>query len=163
MYATRRHGRINANLAKAIWRILKPLYLSAAAGHLPACQNQYDTMVITSALKIGRVLQKNMRGGFGIGQKIVNLMMKDLWALGVIKPPIENLLHAPVDRIVLGKFSKVPSLWKSWTSVVATTKNAPEIREYLQIQADLRHHWATFGTVFSSVIEMEQFIWQRIP
>lgn len=162
IYQTARRGRIAQPLAMQIWGILNPLYNQALAGGLPAAQPAYDQLVVQNALAIQAILQAAGRGGFGIGQKIVNLFMKDLWGLGVVVQPVESLLHAPLDRIVLTKCQNVPATWAAWSRVVAAGPGATEINDYLAVQHSIRIFHAACPIAFPSVIQMEQFIWHRI-
>ncbi len=162
IYQTARCGRISQPLAMQIWNILAPVRQQALNGRLPATQPTYDQFVVRKALAIQALLQSAGRGGFGIGQKIINLFMKDLWGLGTIQPPVEALLHAPLDRMVLTKIRKLPETWKAWTRVVAATPNATAVKDYLDIQHHIRAYHAACPIPFPSVIQMDQFIWHRI-
>jgi hypothetical protein len=150
-------------LAMQIWQgILAPIHRQALAGGLPANQPAYDQFVVHQALGIQTVLQAANRGGFGIGQKMVNLFMKDLWGLGIVVQPTESLLHAPLDRIVLAKCRTVPATWQAWSSVVAAGPQSPAISDYLAIQQEIRNFHAACPIAFPSVIQMEQFIWHKM-
>lgn len=162
IYQTARRGRIAQPLAMQIWQILSPVYQQALNGGLPANQNAYDQFVVQNGLAIQAVLEAEGRGGFGIGQKIMNLFMKDLWSLGYIQLPIETLLHAPLDRIVLTKIRNVPETWAAWSRVMAAGLDAPEIQDLLAIQDNIRAFHTACPIPFPSVIQMEQFIWHRI-
>ncbi len=162
IYLTARHGGIAQPLANLIWQHILPIYNSVQNHTLPNQRDAYDQLVINAALKIQGTLQaQKRRGGFGIGQKIVNLFMKDLWALRIILPPHEQLLHAPLDRIVLAKLRNVPHTWNARTKVVANGPNAREIADYRSIQQQFRDFHATCPIPFQSVIQMEQFIWHK--
>jgi len=93
---------------------------------------------------------------------MVNLFFKDLWALDFIDAVTEKLLHAPIDRIVLGKFKSVPILWNAWSRVEADSVADQEVRDYLAIQTKLRKYAETSPIPFGSLIQMEQFIWHRV-
>ena len=162
IYQTARRGRIAQPLAMQIWQILAPIHQQALNGGLPANQPAYDQFVVQSALAIQALLQPIGRGDFGVGQKIVNLFMKDLWGLGIIQLPVEALLHAPLDRIVLAKIQNVPPTWRAWSRVVATGPGAAAVIDYLAIQQNIRGFHAACPIPFPSVIQMEQFIWHRI-
>jgi hypothetical protein len=162
IYQTARRGRINQMLAMQIWNILQPIHQQVQVGGLPAAQPAYDQFVVQHGLAIEGVLQATGRGGFGIGQKVVNLFMKDLWGLGIIQLPVELFLHAPLDRIVLSKIQAVPGTWTAWTRVIADGPVAPAITDYLAIQQQIRAFHAACPIPFPSVIQMEQFIWHRI-
>ncbi len=163
MYQTARRGRIAQALANQIWqRHLLPIHGRVQAGTLPNSQSAYDQLVIDTALSIQNTLQVKNRGGFGIGQKIVNLFMKDLCALNQIVASYEYLMNVPLDDIMLGKLQKRPPTWRAWTKVVANGPNAPEIADYVAIQQQFRAFQAGSPIAFPSVIQMEQFIWHRI-
>src|SRR5271166_183288 len=140
IYQTARKGGLAPSLAQQVWKHLLPLHSQVQSGRLPVHQGAYDQLVINTALNIQATLQAHGRGGFGIGQKIVNLFMKDHWALGSILPPHEKLLHAPLDRTVLGKLDvqHLPKTWTAWTKVVASGPNAVEVANYLDVQRQLR-------------------------
>ena len=162
IYQTARRGRIAPPLAMQIYHLLAPIRQQALQGRLPATQPAYDQFVVKTGLAIQAVLQAAGRGGFGIGQKIVNIFMKDLWSLGTIRLPVETVLHAPLDRIVLAKIKNLPATWAAWTRVVAAAPNAPAVKDYLAIQQQIRAFHAACPIPFPSVIQMEQFIWHRI-
>jgi hypothetical protein len=162
IYQTARRGRIAQPLAMQIWHALNPTYQHALHGGLPATQPAYDQFVVHNGLAIQAILQAVGRGGFGVGQKIINLFMKDLWGLGIIQMPTEMLLHAPLDRIVLAKVQNVPATWAAWSRVVAAGPGAPETNDYLAIQQTIRAFHGACPIAFPSVIQMEQFIWHRI-
>lgn len=79
-----------------------------------------------------------------------------------IEPPIELLLHAPIDRRVLDKLASPPKTWSSWTKVEAQDANSDEVKDYLVIQKTLRNFQKTSPVAFPSLIQMEQFIWHWI-
>jgi hypothetical protein len=161
IYQTSRRGRIGKLQAQEIWyAVLLPLYLRTVADTLPDSQKAYDRLVPQSALAVASILKE--RGGFGVGQKMVNLFCKDLWALGLIGPATEQLLHAPLDRIVLGKIKQPPVTWEAWSRVEADSAADQGVRDYLAIQAKLRQYARKSPVPFGSLIQMEQFIWHRI-
>lgn len=162
IYQTARRGTLGLPVASRIWKNLEPLYQQSIKMKLPTNQSDYDQLVVQYAFGIGNLLHTAGRGGFGIGQKIVNLFMKDLWALGIVLPPTEHLLHAPLDRIVLSKLRTVPSTWSAWTKVIASHTSSPAVADYLYIQKSIRTFHSSCPIPFPSVIQMEQFIWHRI-
>jgi len=164
IYGTARKGRINLTFAMRIWtHHLSLLHAQTVAGMLPVIQKDYDDLIVGVALKLEATLSAGGKGGFGIAQKIVNLFMKDLWAFGVIAMPTEILLHAPIDRGVLGRFKKVPPPWAAWTRVVAGTRASATIKDYLSLQDQLRNLWSPSPIPFPSLIQMDQFLWHQIP
>lgn len=164
IYRTARMGQIGQTFAMQIWsRHLSSLHAQAVAGTLPVIQKDYDDLIVRAALKLEATLSAAGKGGFGIAQKIVNLFMKDLWALGVIAMPTETLLHAPIDRGVLSRFKKVPKPWAAWTKAAAGTPRSPTIKDYISLQDQLRNLWSSSPIRFLSVIQMDQFLWHQIP
>lgn len=85
-------------------RVLNPLYIQALNGRL-VDQTDYDTRIINDSLNVGGIIGTGPLIKFGIGQKVVNLFMKDLWALGLINNETSKLLHAPLDRTILRKIN----------------------------------------------------------
>lgn len=191
IYRSVRNATIrNKQLSPHIWKILKPIYdyWTTKQKKLPPGQQEYDKQVVDLGFEIksifpqqqdydkydkqvvdlGYKIQSVLKEGnatiwgFGVGQKIVNLFMKDLWALGIIQNPYEKLLHAPLDRIVLEKIKNVPSTWNAWTKVIAENKKSVEIKDYLRLQKGIRDFHQKCPIKFQSVIQMEQFIWHRI-
>jgi hypothetical protein len=164
MFSTCRRGSVSYCFAMDIWnRHLVQLHSVVVAGALPPTQGAYDDLVVEAALGLGGWLSTLHKGDFGIGQKIVNLFMKDLWALGVILPPFENFLHAPIDRRVLGKFKTIPTAWNPWTKAVAGSSGCPTVAGYLSLQEQFRDFCCESPIRFPSVIQMEQFLWHQIP
>ena len=158
VYRTSRHNLSFANAA-LLWDSLAPLRLYLDAVDVPRSQDEYDHTVIACALDLERQLDAiNAYGGFGIGQKIVNLFMKDQWALGAAAS-LERLLHAPLDRIVLRHVSNrchlAPS-WQAWTKVVAGNEDAKPVVEYRRLQDWLRSAAADEGL---TLIRYEQRLW----
>jgi hypothetical protein len=162
IYKQARRGGCDQALANQIWGRLRPIYRQATNGKLPTNQAAFDQFVVRNAFRMQAVLQNARRGGFGIGQKIVNLFLKDLWALDVIRMPVEQFLHAPIDRRVWQKLSNPPPTWEAWTKVYAQRRNSKEVLDYLNMQRDLRSFQRTSPIRFPSLIQMEQFIWHRI-
>lgn len=142
---------------------LQEQYLKAEKGCFPVSHEAYDQLVVDLALAIEKSLLKAGKLGFGAAQKLVNLMMKGLWAWGIIKQKLGVPLHAPVDRRILSKLKNVPSTWPSWTKAVARRKSSKTVTDYRAIQRKLRMHWHESSIKFPSVIRMEQFIWHQIP
>lgn len=147
-----------------IWtKHLCSLHASAVTGTLPAIQGDFDDLIVNTALKIESTLKAIGKGGFGVAQKIVNLFLKDLWAFGIIRTPFETLLHAPIDRGLLGRFKTVPPMWVAWTKAVAGKPRSKTVKHYRSLQDQLRVLWSTSPIKFPSVIQMDQFLWHQIP
>ena len=162
MYRTARQGSINDWLGRRLWTVLEPLHEVVRTDAVPRDQRDYDDLVVDYALAIQESLLPLKRGGFGIGQKLVNLYMKDQWALRRLPEGVEPLLHAPLDRPVLSKLASVPRTWAAWSKVEAQGPAAQEVVDYLAIQRRFREYCQQPDTPFASTIELEQFIWTRI-
>lgn len=158
IYRTSRF-QISESQATALWQDLRLLreLLGSSIG-----RDDYDGRLIQCALSIQTTLQGMGRhGGFGVGQKVANLYMKDQWALGKVDE-LEAVLHAPVDRIVLrdlgSKRRYWPKTWCAWTQVYADSPECDQVRDYLEIQREIRD-WS-FEVGDRSAIRREQNIWQ---
>lgn len=153
------HQTINLEFAGTIWtEHLYPIF--ADRQNLSADREEFDDFLISRMLLLRQTLYNNHRGDFGISQKIINLFLKDLWAFDELPKLVELNLHAPLDQIVLGKIKSCPATWEAWTR--ATSTDQKTVLDYLRIQKALRRLCAdTLG--FHMLIEMEQFIWHRIP
>jgi hypothetical protein len=164
IYGTTRRGRISKAFASQLWQShFKGIHSLIVGGRLPAVQPAFDNWWTGEALKLTVSLRAQGKGDFGIAQKIMNLFLKDIWAFGLIRMPIEEHLHAPIDRRVLAKFSVIPTTWNSWTKATASTSTCPTVRDYFLLQQALRDYWRSSPIVFPSVIQMEQFFWHSIP
>ena len=159
IYETTRQGRLSNQRARSLWLdFFKPLL--PLLNKLPSKQKSFDEFVIKKivGLSKSKLLPKSQKGKFGIAQKVFNLFMKDQWALDKFlnKSELESLLHLPLDRGLLKKLTDCS--WIAFTKVKTTEKSECE---YLCIQKRYRDYWRRVG-IFSSPIEMEQFIWQQI-
>jgi len=165
-YLTARHGGVDEHFATTLWQVhLAPIY--QVMDQLPADQAGYDHFVITNALQIEATLQQADRGGFGIAQKILNLFMKDMWALHLVPFGRDSLLHAPVDRGTLALVLPCPQTWTAWTRVRASANGAPQIADYLRIQTALREKLSRqinqpHPPPYATVIEMDQYHWHCV-
>jgi hypothetical protein len=163
IYGTARRGRISSSLATDLWkRHFAGIHSLVTTGSLPATHAAFNDWLVTEALKLASILKAHGKGDFGIAQKMMNLFLKDLWGFGVIRTPIETLLHAPIDRRVLTKFAVIPTTWNPWTKATATSKASKTVEDYLMLQNGLRNLWNTSPIPFPSVIQMEQFLWHPI-
>lgn len=158
IYRTSRF-QISEHDAAAFWQDLSPLrdVCGSRIG-----RDDYDKCLIGCALSIQATLQdRGIRGGFGVGQKVANLYMKDQWALGRVDE-LEDVLHAPVDRIVLRALGKSrscwPRSWRAWTKVTADGEDCNQVRDYRSIQQAIRDWALEVGDC--SAIRREQNIWQ---
>ena len=162
-FTTARIGGIAAGFATTLWRRhLARVYEDLDA--LPVDQAEYDKFVVATALAIATTLAEAGRGGFGVAQKILNLFMKDLWALDLLPISRDHLLHAPVDRGTLALVPPCPQTWTAWTKVHAGTHDAPQITDYLRIQTALREKLSRqinqpHPPPYATVIEMDQYHW----
>ena len=129
-------------------------------------QQLYDTFAIGQILALAALLRQHQRGDFGIAQKMFNLFVKDHWALNVVSPQSEALLHLPLDWGLIHKVQNFPTSWSAWTKVVVTPATQQQIvYEYLLIQATYRSYWQRVNATtqrFNSPLEMEQLLWQPI-
>lgn len=157
IYRTSRF-QISERDAGTFWRDLRPLRELSGSS---LGRNDYDRLLIRCALSIQATLQRIERpGGFGVGQKVANLYMKDQWALGRVDE-LEAVLHAPVDRIVLralGRRGRWPESWRAWTKVSADSEQCEQVRDYFEIQQAIRDWALEVGD--RSAIRREQNIWQ---
>jgi hypothetical protein len=112
--------------------------------------------------KLSRSLAVNGRWRIGIAQKMLNLLLKELWAWDELDRVVVPSLHAPLDSIVLSRFRGVPTAWQRWTKVTCNKDTFDRIYgDYAVIQQKMRGYHDEVG-FFDSVIEMEQFLWHRI-
>lgn len=163
IYGTARRGRISTAFATNLWKKhFEGIHALATMGKLPTTHIAFDEWLVSEALRLASLLRNNGKGDFGIAQKMMNLFLKDLWGFGVIETAIETLLHAPIDRRVLTKFSVVPTSWNPWTKAEATSKASKTVKDYLLLQKGLRDLRNTSPIPFPSVIQMEQFLWHPI-
>jgi hypothetical protein len=145
-------------LAQEIWEShLRTIF--EGRDRLPPNRQQFDKYLVEKIKSLGLLLAERNKGDFGIAQKIVNLFMKELWAVCQLPEGIESNLHAPLDSIVLSKISGCPTTWKAWTKAKAGNPNT--VDDYLRIQEALRKLCEATPR-FSTMIEMEQFIWHRV-
>jgi hypothetical protein len=158
IFRTARAGSLSLEDAEKAWDALKPMRSVAGGSRRVKSRSDYDALVVRTALSLASSVP---RINFGIGQKMVNLFMKDQWALGKLPKGLSKKLHAPLDRTVLSKLADLPDSWKSWSHVEAEKETDPEVVQYLAIQAHLRDLVATGAVPFGKVIELEQFIWQK--
>lgn len=160
IYRTSRHN-ISLDNARRLWECLLPLRRVMDGEAAPSGQDAYDQILIGSALDVSQTLTRlGVSGTFGIGQKFVNLFMKDQWALGRLGE-YEGLLHAPLDRIVLRQIPHRRELaphWSAWTKVQAEGPFSATVLEYLQLQRSLKGELASRDA--QSVIRLEQRLWQ---
>lgn len=100
----------------------------------------------------------------GMAQKCLNLFLKDLWAFDMVNESQSCNFHAVIDRQVLSVLFKVPKQWRAWSKVIA--QNEGEFTrlysEYLRIQKCFINMQNHFSSEFSSVVELEQFIWHFV-
>jgi hypothetical protein len=145
-----------------LWkRFFEPL--NHRLNQLPLIQSEYDLFALQEISTLGRLLreldllQHGQLGDFGIAQKMLNLFMKDHWALNAFSIETERLLHLPLDRRVLEKLRRRPATWRNWTRAMDTPEHR---RDYQRIQAWFRFECERVR-IYRSPIEMEQFIWYR--
>ena len=152
-------GSIDRKLAARLWfTFFAPLLPRLAVVNA----NDYDKFIIRQMLGLAGILRKAGRGDFGHAQKMVNLFVKDQWALNGFASRVEKVLHLPLDRRVLSKLADAPASWAAFKKVRLTpTTRGRVLKDYTDIQDTFRRHWRRVG-FFASPLEMEQFIWSRI-
>lgn len=160
IYRTSRHN-LSLDAAGELWDCLLPLRRVLATLAVPQAQAAYDETQLSCALDVEQRLRLlGCYGSFGIAQKLVNLYMKDQWALGRVNG-YEDHLHAPLDRIVLnwipGRRSIAPT-WNAWTKVNAEDRNAEAVQEYLRLQRFIREEAAALAM---PAIRLEQQVWHE--
>jgi hypothetical protein len=155
--------RLSDEAAGELWkRFFGPLREHFA--QLPHTRAEYDAYLLQQISVLARLLrelellQNERLGGFGIAQKMLNLFMKDHWALDAFPKQTQLLLHLPLDLRVLSKLKRRPSTWHAWTRATDTPDHR---RDYQRIQDRFRSEWKR-TRIFRSPIEMEQWIWYRI-
>jgi len=162
IYQTARTGAFGYALGHHLWTTFFSPLLNQLP-QTPATQPVYDPYAVQHMLQLASILREHGRGDFGHAQKMGNLFMKDHWALNAFPAATELVLHLPLDRILLSSLAQVPAAWTAWTRVTITPATQPQIlADYLDIQTRFRNHWKRTQR-FVSPIEMETFIWLRIP
>jgi hypothetical protein len=114
-------------------------------------------LIVLVARRIGKSIPAR-KGALGIAQKMVNLTIKDHWALGRVSKQVHGVLHIPLDRRSLSHISNArisSSCWKSRTSVRLTLDGCTD---YLKIQKRLRAFFRS-STPFQSTMELDQVWW----
>jgi hypothetical protein len=159
IFRTASAGALSLDDAGRAWEAISAMrrIVKKGAGQITR-QSDYDALVVATALKLANDVP---RINFGVGQKMVNLFMKDQWALGHLPKELARRLHAPLDRTVVSKLQE-PLSWGSWTRVEAASAEDQTVADYLAIQKHLRDLVKRGAVPFTKVIELEQFIWQRI-
>jgi len=94
----------------------------------------------THIVNIGRLVEFGNQAGssllsdtgyrFGIAQKLLNLLLKYLWCLGLIPEPP----HCPVDRIILNRTSLRGTL--NWTSIKSVNEYRQAIKAVRVVAKD---------------------------
>lgn len=124
----------------------------------------FDLWMLCVITRVSRLIagsQPAIKGPLGSAQKTVNLVMKDLWALGLVPASFDPVLHMPLDARILshlGNSSSHKSLWQSWTQVDFSVSN---LWAYLQIQLLFRKYCES-RTVFTCPLELEQIWWASV-
>jgi hypothetical protein len=163
IYGTARTGRLGKELARRVWdEAVAPL--SEDLRSLPEDRRAYDEFIIERIDGVARLLREVGRGDFGHAQKVVNLFLKDRWALEDVAASVEANLHLPLDRVILLRLAARPAEWGSWTKVASTMESRKSVVDgYLRIQHSFRVYWEAHRAGFGSPIEMEAFWWQPVP
>lgn len=130
--------------------------------NIPEQQEEFDNWHKDRVNVLASLLQIGNNWPLGLAQKMLNLFLKDLWAWDEINNNQALNLHAPLDRIILSHIKNIPESWKNWTKVFCNEHDFEnKYSEYLRIQSILRNYWRNINR-FSSLIEMEQFLWHKI-
>lgn len=160
IYRTSRHNISRAD-AEQLWPCLLPLRRILQRQDAPMSQDEYDDLVLLCAMGLQRRLYKlGDFWSFGIGQKVVNLFMKDQWALGRVDE-FEGLLHAPLDRIVLSHVQRrreIAPAWRAWTKVRSRFRSSPAATQYIDLQRFIQGEAAVLRI---SAIRLEQRWWEE--
>lgn len=161
IYKTSRRGNIPESTISIIWEsVFTPCFNSKYS--LPSDQQSYDQLALSMTKRLGGILGSHGVYKIGIGQKMFNLFMKDLWAWRELSEAQSKVLHLPLDRGVVNKLRDVPESWKSWSKVEVREDLLQAVcDDYIQIQQALRRYWEETG-IFDSPVEMEQFLWHTI-
>ena len=160
----RRGIRLDDASADCLWtRFFEPFRESLQ--QLPDIRANYDQYllqqicVLASLVRELDLLQQGQLGDIGIAQKMSNLFVKDHWALNAFLPQTDLVLHLPLDQRILSKLRHRPTTWRAWTRADNTAETR---RDYQRIQDRFRVEYERIR-IFRSPLEMEQFIWYRIP
>jgi len=157
LFKSGRRGSISRELAAEMWLdVLSPMRTHIDSSTFAS--NAYHEFVSATIHDMAAVLRNRVTGNLGYAQKIVNLFMKDQWALGRLDERIELELHVPIDKRILDQFNRQWEPWMSWTRVALTEQ---ALCDYFSIQEYVREHWR-WGGVFASPIEMEHYWWRGI-
>lgn len=125
----------------------------------------FDGWMLMVIVAVAHRIKKNLRGpkgALGIAQKIVNLTIKDRWALGHVNKQLEKVLHIPLDGRSLSHITPkqlAASAWKSW-SLVALNKTS--CSDYLLIQFSFRIFYNRMA-IFQSTMDLDQVWWETMP
>ena len=146
-----RTSRFNISYKDAgeLWDVLTPVRALVDVRVESMKLERFDEVVVECAWQLQRRLTSLQRsGGFGVGQKVVNLYLKDQWALGRVDQ-LESVLHLPLDRTVLealGRAGFRPPTWRAWTKVCPKQRSSVEVADYLGIQRFARNQASAMMT-----------------
>ncbi|MCK9400945.1 MAG: hypothetical protein M0Q51_13265 [Bacteroidales bacterium] len=116
----------NSNQTKCIRNYIKDFLLKYLSNYSSIDENNHvqkiNELSDSISTKYSEILYKN-RFRIGISQKIINLFLKYMWAIGKIDMPF----HCPIDNIVKSKLQKEVNghSLKDWTEI-------DDIKEYLK-------------------------------
>lgn len=159
-YRTARRGNPKNGLETQLWHRFYSEIWNHRRG-IPQAED-FDVWHKTKTRKLSRLLAINSRWRIGIAQKMLNLLLKELWAWEEIDPGVVPSLHAPLDSVILSRFRGVPTAWQRWTKVTCIQDTFDQkYEEYAVIQQKMREYHDEVD-FFDSVIETEQFLWHRI-
>jgi hypothetical protein len=128
---------------------------------IPSKRNliSFDEWMICIIVQLAILLKGMLNLSFapvGVAQKIINLLIKDLWSQKQVAPILLPWLHIPLDRSSLSHIDlkQIPH-WKAWTKA---TLDVPTLVEYWQIQLTVRSFHRRLG-VFQSPMALDQLWW----
>src|ERR1700733_2156595 len=138
IYNSARRGKISHVLGSELWTsFFAPLIPQFS--ELPATQAHYDSFATNQMLQLASLLRQRQKGDFGLAHKMLNLFLKDHWALSTLTPHSETLLHLPLDHNLLSKLVTIPPPWATWTKVVVTHSTQEHVvGRYLEIESKFR-------------------------
>ncbi len=148
----------------AIWGLLSPPV--AAPALIPNQRDAFDQWAKQMVESIARAYSAVTPHPLGLGQKTLNLFLKDLWAWNKLTIAQEDCLHAPIDRIIYAKFLAPPESWKSWTFVKHSNQNELNVLwvDYQSLQDAMRARASLLSSPAQTIqpIMLEQILWGGI-
>ena len=122
----------------------------------------FDEWMICIIVQLAILLKGLMNLSFapiGVAQKIINLLIKDLWSQNQVALVLLPWLHIPLDRASLSHIDpKQIHHWKAWTKAEL---DITTLVEYWQIQLTVRSFHRRLG-VFRSPMALDQLWWTTL-